>query len=536
MKKDPIAKTAPAQQAPHVPRGFLAYLVATAVVCGALVMVIEVLGSRIIGPFFGASLFVWTSLITVTLVALAAGYAAGGVWADRHGSPAWLYGIILAAGVLTLLVPVLKGPVLRATMSWGLRTGAFASSLALFGPALFLLGCVSPYIVRLAAKELASLGRTVGIFYALSTAGSFLGTVLTGFVLIAWFGVTAIFQVVGLVLIALAAGYFALFRRSGYALLVLLLPLAFAADETPVVKVLPSGSTLTEQFRQDTFYGSVRVVDYAYGSERHRDLMIDGLLQGGMDLNTRLPLYEYLYFVEFLAYGTNPHGKTCLVMGLGAGLIPRWFEERGVRTDVVDIDPAVVSAAQRYFGLAVSGDVITGDARYYLNTTGKRYDYIVLDVFSGESTPAHLLSIEALTLVRERLADHGLLAVNLIGSLGEDRLMTASVVRTLERVFGTVVMYPNYDPGAGNGRGNITLIAHGGELPAFDRALVSKFPVHPYARAGVERHLGRTFRLPDDAPAVILTDDYNPADLYDIGVKEWVREMIWKNMDHDILI
>jgi MFS family permease len=517
-------------------RGYLAYLIATAVVCGALVMVIEVLGSRVIGPFFGASLFVWTSLITVTLVALAAGYAVGGVLADRRGSPAWLYGIILAAGVLTLLIPLVKGPVLRATMAWGLRGGALASSFLLFGPALFLLGCVSPYLVRLAAREMQNIGRTVGVLYALSTAGSFIGTVVTGFLLIAWFGVTTIFQVVGAALIALAAGYFLLFRKSGLALTALLLPLVLVPGEAPVAKVLANGTTLTERFRKDTFYGRLRVVDYAYGPERHRDLMIDSLVQGGIDLNSRLPIYPYLSFVEFLAWGTNPGGKTCLVMGLGAGIIPRWFEERGVRTDVVDIDPAVVATATEYFGFRVTGEAIVADGRYFLNTTDRRYDYIVLDVFSGESTPAHLLSIEALALVRSRLAERGVLAVNLIGSLGEDRFITASIVRTLERVFGTVVIYPNFDPAIGNGRGNITLIAHEQGLPAFDRSLVAGFPVHPLVRPELERNLGRTYRLPEGERAVILTDDYNPADLYDAGLKEWVREMIWKHIDRDILI
>jgi hypothetical protein len=150
-------------------RVFLGYLIATSVVCGALVMVIEILGSRVIGPFFGVSLFVWTSLITVTLAALAGGYAAGGFLADRRPMPSTLYILILAAGVFALLVPSLKGPVLKATASWGLRSGAFASALLLFGPALFLLGCVTPFLVKLAARELRTLGRTVGSFAALST-------------------------------------------------------------------------------------------------------------------------------------------------------------------------------------------------------------------------------------------------------------------------------------------------------------------------------------------------------------------------------
>jgi hypothetical protein len=145
---------------------FVFFLIVTALLCGSLVMVIEILGSRVIGPFFGVSLFVWTSLITVTLIALAAGYAAGGILSDRKRSPDYLYGIILLAGLFTLLVPALRAPVLRATLPLGLRGGALASALMLFGPSLFLLGCVSPYLIKVAAREMENIGRTVGIFYA----------------------------------------------------------------------------------------------------------------------------------------------------------------------------------------------------------------------------------------------------------------------------------------------------------------------------------------------------------------------------------
>ena len=123
---------------------FVAYLILTAVACGGLIMVIEVLGSRVIGPFFGVSLFVWTSLISVTLMALAAGYAVGGWASDRWSDPGVLYGIISAAGILALLVPVLKAPILMLCQPLGLRGGAFASTLLLFGPSLFLLGAFRP--------------------------------------------------------------------------------------------------------------------------------------------------------------------------------------------------------------------------------------------------------------------------------------------------------------------------------------------------------------------------------------------------------
>ena len=197
----------------HKSKLFLPYLLLTAVLCGALIMVIEVMGSRVIGPFFGVGLFVWTSLITVTLLALSVGYALGGVFSDRFKQPAYLFGIILLAGVLTLLVPVIHGPVLKVCVSLGLRGGAFASTAILFGPALLLLGCVSPYLVKLAAHELHNIGRVVGSLYALSTIGSTVGTVFTGFFLVAYLGVGQIFTLTGGLLILLSVGYFLLFQQ-----------------------------------------------------------------------------------------------------------------------------------------------------------------------------------------------------------------------------------------------------------------------------------------------------------------------------------
>jgi spermidine synthase len=517
-------------------RPFLFYLIATAMVCGALVMVIEILGSRVIGPFFGSSLFVWTSLITVTLVALAAGYAVGGIVSDRRPSPANLYGIILLSGALILLVPVLKGPVLKATVSWGLRTGAFTSSLALFGPPLFLLGCVSPYLVRIAADEMRNIGRTVGVLYAISTVGSFLGTVLTGFLLIAYFSVNAIFAVVGGLLIMLAAGYFLIFRRSGYALVCLVLPLLLYQQEGPVSKVLANGTTVTKLYSKDTFYGNLKVVDYSYGDHRHRELMIDGLIQGGMDMNSRLSVYEYSYYLQFLPYGLNPAGRNCLVIGLGAGLVPAWYDSRGIKTDIVDIDPDVVQIAKNYFGLAVSGDIIVSDARYYLNTASKRYDYIILDVFNGDATPGHILSLEALQLVKARLSERGILGINLIGSLRHESFMTVSIIKTLEQVFHAVDIYPNYAVETSEGGGNITVLAHDALFKPFDRKAIANLPVHPAASSGVSRFLGGTYHLTDDAPGIILTDSYNPIDFHDIWLKEWVRTTILKGIDMDVLI
>ena len=518
------------------PRSFVWYLTLTALVCGALVMVIEVLGSRVIGPFFGVSLFVWTSLITVTLVALAAGYAAGGHLADRRDSPVYLYGIILAAGLLTLLIPLLRAPVLKACLPLGLRSGAFASASLLFGPTLFLLGCVSPYIIRIAAREMRNIGRTVGVFYAISTVGSFVGTVFTGFILIAFFRVDQIFAMVGLILVALAAGYFAIFRKKSLFLVLLLLPLFMVLQKGHARSaVMPDGTKATELFAKETFYGQVKVVEYSLGAKRVRELMLDGLIQGGIDMATGLSVYEYPYYLQYIPYLLNPQGKSCLVVGLGAGVIPTWYESMGVRTDVVDIDPDVVTVARDFFGFRVSGDVAISDARYYLNTTKKKYDYVILDVFNGDTTPGHVLSREALEVMRERLSDRGVVAVNLIGSIKHETFMTASVIRTLGEVFPYVRIYTCFDQADGDGAGNLAVIASRYPQRDVRPEEARQFPVHPMA-ASVRQHFGTTFQFPARAPAIILSDNYNPIDFYDVWLKEKLRQRILEGIPFDILL
>ena len=518
-------------------RTFIYYLVLTAALCGALIMVIEILGSRVIGPFFGVSLFVWTSLITVTLIALAVGYAAGGLLSDKKGTPEYLYGIILLAGVFVLMIPLLKGFVLKAALPLGLRSGAFLSSLVLFGPSLFLLGCVSPYVIKIAAREMQNIGRTVGLFYAISTIGSFVGTVLTGFIFIAYFSVNQIFSVIGAILICLSAGYFMFSKAKLSASAFILLPLLLYHGDAPVSKFRKSGTKVTTVFGKDTFYGNVKVVDYTFEDQHMRELMIDGQIQSAIDMKNRMPVFASPYFLEVVPYSINPAGKTCLCIGLGAGVVPVWFESKGIKTDVVDIDPDVVKIARDYFYFSLQGDVIISDARYYLNTSEKKYDYVVMDVFNGDTTPGHIVSIEALQLIRSRLTERGILAMNVIGSLKNENFMTASLIRTLESVFATVRIYPNFIPEAHDGIGNITVVAYNFPFRSVDlKSLTAGFPVHRLVYEQFSSTIGRTFSFPQGTKAIILTDSYNPIDFYDIGLKERLRMRIFDFTDWEVLL
>jgi spermidine synthase len=532
----------PQNDAPREPHSFpfLIFLLISALVCGSHVMVVEVLGSRVIGPFFGASLFIWTALIAVTLVGLALGYAAGGFLADRHESPVFLYAIIFLAGVTISLIPLLKKPVFELTIPMGLRIGALIASTLLFGLPLFLLGCVSPYVIRIAAREIRKLGRTVGIFYAVSTVGSFFGTVLTGFVLISYMKVTHIFEFVSFSLIGLSIAFFVFFRKRYVSLLLLAIPFLIPGPREIQAKVLSNGTKITKVFNRDTFYGNIKVLDYRYpflGSSV-RELLVDSAAQGAIDMSNGMPVWDYYYYLQYIPYSINPNGKSCLVIGLGTGIIPTWYGKMGIRTDVVDIDPEIFSVAEKYFGFRPSGGERVEDARLFLRKSKKKYDYIILDVFNGDKIPTYVLSLESFELLSRRLNKGGILGMNIVGSIKYDTFLMSSVIKTMQQVFMTVQMYPTFDPDSpynqNRGIGNVEVFAYNFPPVNLDRQKLKSLPFHPLA-ASTRYIIGMKFSFPPGTPGMVLTDDYNPADTLELRVKEEIRRRVLADAEIEML-
>ena len=514
-----------------------ALLIATAAICGAAVMAIEVLGARIVGPFFGSSLFVWTALISVTLVSLAAGYAAGGVLADREGGGRALAFIVLGAGLLALLVPLGRSSVLTACSSLGLRAGALAAAALLFGPPLFLLGAVSPVVVRLAAPAPGHLGRTVGVLSAVSTAGSFAGTLATGYVLIPWIGVTQVLAMTGALLVGLAAVLLLAARKWAIAAGVAALALLAAPGAPPLRAVtLPNGTRAAELFRKESFYGVVKVIEYSWGERRTREMTIDGLIQGGLDLAGGASIYEYSYLLSWLPPAIRPGGRSCLVVGVGTGAVPRAYERLGIRTDVVDIDAAVLDAARRFFSFRVSGDVVLEDGRTFLIRSQRRWDYLILDVFSGDLTPSHFLSAEALSLVKSRLAPGGVLGLNLIASTGDDPFLAASVLRTLSTVFRTVTAVSLADPADPTALGNLVVVAYDGPERPIAWDALRREPMHPMVRDALVRSLGKTWNPPAGTPGEVITDDRDPLELPAQRAREALRRAILEGTFPELLL
>ena len=169
-------------------------LLATVFVTGACVLIIELMGTRVLAPYFGSGIYTWSALIAVTLAALALGYSFGGRLADRLPRADILYNLCLAAGLWTLSTPMLARPLLPMMIQLSdIRTGVLLSSVLLYFPNLFLLGAIGPFVIRLMTRDREAVGSVSGRVFSVSTIGSLLGALGTGFILIPNYGVMAIF-------------------------------------------------------------------------------------------------------------------------------------------------------------------------------------------------------------------------------------------------------------------------------------------------------------------------------------------------------
>ncbi|NQT83749.1 fused MFS/spermidine synthase [bacterium] len=168
-------------------------LVMLVFVCGWAILSIEILGGRILTPFFGSDVYVWGSVIGVFLMSLAIGYFLGGKLSKRFPKPGYLSALILVAAAMVAVLPLFHVKVnnvvfdvMVAETLGGERWGSLMAATVLFLVPMTLLGMVSPYAVQLAATELVSVGEKAGMLYAVSTIGSVLGCLMTSFYFILW--------------------------------------------------------------------------------------------------------------------------------------------------------------------------------------------------------------------------------------------------------------------------------------------------------------------------------------------------------------
>lgn len=427
----------------------------TVFICGAAVMILEMVGVRIIAPYLGNSVTIWTALIGVILASLALGCLVGGRLADKRPSRSLLAYLILLAGICVTGTALIKDILLDFLVNSvsSLYLNALLANLLLFAPAAILLGGVTPFAVRLRAGGMDSAGRTVGNLYALSTTGSILGVFVSGFVLIAYLGSTKILFAAAL-LLALAS--FLASRRAWLGKLgvaIFIFCTAFFVLEQKKKIARAGWQDLETKERRILVYDDIlrsQARPYRVMSNYYWNLpagFLPSHIQSAIFLDK--PDELVLEYTRFFAQALEWIKKDprLLLLGGGAYSFPRHILEArpGATLDVLEVDPGVTAIARDFFYLKDDPRlrIFHEDGRTFLNRDHPAYDAIFVDVFGVHySPPFHLTTIETVRRLKALLHPGGLIAVNLIGQLSGDKgTFVRSEILTYSQEFKHVLVF-----------------------------------------------------------------------------------------------
>jgi spermidine synthase len=510
------------------PSAGVIYLVAF--VTGAIVMSFEMLGSRYLNPYFGSGIYTWASLISTVLAALTAGYFIGGWLADRRPSAAVLGTTVLIGSAYLLLLPLFAEQLLELVLAGidDIKTGSLLASLAiLFFPVTFL-GMYSPFAIRLLLRSALSSGTVSGTVYGISTVGSIVGTLGTTFFLLPHMGSRALTLTLGSAGVLAAAALFFSPRAGRRAALALIAVGAFAITASGRIAVAQDtaprvADLIDEQIRADLANrrdGRVARIETEYNdifiTKRRNELTMSFQLKGWdyteSVMNLRdpddLPVKYTRSMTTALVYPAEL--KKMLMLGLGGGSISTYLGRAMPEStiDVVEIDPGVIGAAKKYFGVRENAKVryLTGDGRVHLKRHTQTYDLILVDAYHGGYVPFHLLTREFYALLKQRLNPTGAAVLN----VHDSTKLYVSTLKTIATVFSTVHLYPS-------GENEVSVVVTP-EPAAADSMLAAR------AEALQQRH-GFRFALPDllkrrvEHPSMtraeLLTDDFAPVNYYD---------------------
>jgi len=484
-------------------------------VSSACIMILELVAGRIIAPYVGVSLYTWTSVIGVVLAGISLGNYLGGRLADRWASLRLLGGIFLLGGLSSL--GILAVDVMDKFTSLNKLTASnlplvieiVALTVVLFFVPCAILGAISPVVAKLAVRDLAKTGSTVGKIYAAGSVGSIVGTFATGFVLISWFGTHAIVWGVALVLLVLGL----LFLLENRWLLMLLSALILAGGTMLAFR----WGWLRGPCTRETNYFCIRVKEEEHDGEPVRVLFLDRLLHSYTSLDDPTKLiygYEKIY-AEVTAYrAQRDNHLRALFIGGGGYTFPRYMETvyPGSDIHVIEIDPGVTQVAYDLLGLSRDTEIVTynEDARLFLERepTGA-YDLVIGDAFNDFSVPYHLTTKEFNDRVRAWLEGDGLYVVNIVdGAWGH---FLRAYTHTLRQTFHHVYLAPTIKSWRHSPRSTFVLIASDTPL---DLASLETLDVVDGGPLLARQLLSEeeTDALLAEGRVVMLTDQYAPVE------------------------
>lgn len=397
------------------------YLYLTEFFAGMSVMAVELGASRLLAPYFSSSQIVWTIIIGTIMIAMALGNIYGGKSADKDPNPDRLYKRIIIAAIWIALIPVLGKYIIMgisAVVIFTVNTNfliiaAFAACLIIFVFPLFLLGTVTPSLVKYAVSDLDDNGKTVGFLNASNTIGSIIGTFVPTFLTIPAVGVSVTFIIFAAILMILAIIYFVSTKQRSVRAIV-----GIAA----IIVACMTGSTDSFAFWEDNLtYEGESIYNYLQVKEDDRAVYLGTNVLFGVqsiyikDGSLTGMYYDYAMAAPFMADVNEKENLDVLILGMGTGTFAtqcqNYFDNLTI--EGVEIDQDITDLSVDYFHLSEDIPVITYDGRAYLNAVDKKYDVILVDAYQDITIPFQMSTVEFFTLVQEHLTEDGVLVINM---------------------------------------------------------------------------------------------------------------------------
>ncbi len=459
-----------------------------ALLTGASVMILEIVGARLIAPYFGTSTYVWTSMIGIILGSLSLGFWYGGRLADKYDTEQDLGLIIAGAAALVLAMTFLQEPALELIINqqFDLRFSSAIAAIILFGPPSALIGMVSPHLAKLRVTSLKTTGTSIGRLEAAGAIGSIGGTFLSGYWLLAYLGARNV--TLWLVVLLICTSFLANPKRLRW----LRATVAFIAIIFLNFSTLPIGII----HDSDSAYSRYRVARASYNDRPAHLLLTDKQsIQSGMYLDDPdEPVFSYTQLMTRVVTNTED-AKRILIVGGGAHTMPTILAKRLPQStfDVVEIDPALDDISRQYFNYKDMQNIHVHyeDGRTYINKSHDAYDLIIMDAFNSLTPPFHLTSREAVLRLKYNLSRGGLILINAPADFYGEFL--PSLLKTYTSVFTEVSAYQS-DKESLNKRQNFLIVA------TDDKPKLSQ--------------LTEGFPTPVDPPktGLVLSDDYAPVE------------------------
>jgi len=380
---------------------------------GGSLMATELMSARMMAPYFGSSLFVWATVLALTLGGLTIGYFLGGVISQNERKDKLLLITLLYCGILIMVMPFVAQWILNAAHLLAFRDAVLTSGLLIILPPVIGMGMVSPLVIANLDSSTETSGKRAGVVYAISTTGGIFFTFLFGFYVIPYFGLILPSIVTGFILGIIPAilifknGW----KKPGVFILALILTSGYHIWQHKL-----QSNSINVLFQREGILGQVMVADIPVlhndSIQLERTLFVNRVIQTSYNQkNKRFNDHDYFNVTEDVI-SKFPKGSSMLLLGLGGGVIATDAINKGFEVDAVELDERIIDVAKEFFYLPSKVNVIQDDARRFINHAEKKYDLIIFDLFRGEETPAHVFTAESISKTRRLIKAGGLVLIN----------------------------------------------------------------------------------------------------------------------------